>query len=147
MPGMLLPFVVGAGFQIMGNLRQGAEDQRTAGINARRLKQEAARIQSQTREDVNFMRNAQAARVGAIRASFAARGIDVNSDTPINFVMTQMRIDEMNNTRKIYEADLQAYDMRRQAKDIKRKGKSALENSLFKAFGDGFSTAGFALGS
>ena len=147
MPGPLLPFALGAGLQMFGSLRQGQEDKGTAGINARRLKMEATRIQSQARDDVDFIRNVQAAHIGDLRASFAARGIDVNSNTPVNFVLTQGRIDEMNNNRKLYEADLQAYDMRNQAKQVKRSGKFAEENSILKAFGSGFSSAGFLLGS
>ena len=145
--GLALAAVSG-GLQIFGRLRQANIDSQLASINARRLKQEASAIKAMAQEDVQFDINAQDARRGSMIASFASRGIDVSqSTTPVDTLLTQLRIDENNNARKLYEADLQAYNLRFQAKYIKFAGKEGKKQAIIGAFGDLFSAGGRAAGA
>lgn len=147
---MALPFALaaaGTGLQLYGKYRQVQVDGQMAKINARQLKKEASAIQDQAQDDVDLAINVQAANRGSIVASFAARGIDVGvSTTPVDALLTQLRVDELNNARTIYNADLQAYNLRYQAKMVKFNQKMNKQQAIIGAFGDLASLGGQSFG-
>lgn len=145
--GLALAAVSG-GLQIFGRLRQANMESKLAGLNARRLKAEAGAIKQQTAADVDLDINAQDRHRGSILAGFVARGIDVGgSTTPTDFLLTQIRIDELNNARKLYGADLQASNLQFQAGFQKFQAKEGKKQALIGAFGDLFSAGGRGLGA
>lgn len=145
MAAPLILAAAGTGLQMFGKIRQGQLDKAMSKINARRLENEAVAIVDQAREDVRVGRSAQEAHRGSIIASFAARGIDVGSETPADFVLTQARIDEYNNARTLFEAELKATELAYQAKVTRFSGKTAQENAILGAFGSLMSGGGNAL--
>lgn len=128
--------VASTGLQLFGQLRQRDADKAIAKTNIREARRRADLFQSIAREAVEFDREKQIAQEGQTVAEFAARGIDTSSSSVFDRVSAQIRVDEFNNSSRLFEADMQARDLRFGAELQKFQSKQRSQQQALSIFGN-----------
>lgn len=132
---------------LLGQIRQKQADKAVAKFNRRELFQRAQLTQQLAREDVSILRQAQAADRGQTIANFAARGVRIDAGTPMDTLMAQVKVDEFNASRVMFQADLAARDFRQQANVQEFQATQQRKQSNLSMFGTLLSGGGSVLGT
>ena len=132
---------------LLGQIRQKDADKAVAKFNRRELFQRAQLVQQLAQQDASILRQAQAADRGQTIANFAARGVRVDPGTPMDTLMAQIKVDEFNASRTIFQADLAARDLRQQADVQEFQTDQRKQQSNLSMFGTLLGGTGSILGT
>jgi len=132
---------------LLGQIQQRQADKEVNKFNQRELFRKARLTQLLAQEDVDIARQAQASQRGQTLVDFANRGVRIDAGTPLDVLTAQLRVDEFNNSRTLFAADLQARDLRQQAEVVQFQGRAQKQQSNLSMFGGLLSGGGGILGT
>lgn len=127
--------IAGGAISVFGQLQQGSFAKKMGKIADQELGQQADMVLRQRSLDVQYLNETQRARRGGQIASFARGGVDVNAGSAFEFNLAQTRFDSITKSRMLFEAQLQARQLRFQGEQARAAGKQAQTQSILSAFG------------
>lgn len=134
--------VAGTGIQIAGQLQGGAYQAQVARNNASIAREDASyeRVVGMDQAGISSMKGA--AKSGAIKATQAANGVDVNSGSAVAVQAGEREADTLDAETILNNSELSAYGYTTQAKNFEAEAQQDQTSSVFNALGTLASGAG-----